>query len=75
MKRIIFYFLSFVSFVIRPFRHGWYMVVLQKAYEIQGVHFSGKASYIHHDVYIDNLGGGISWRKYCGQYKSNYIVA
>lgn len=43
--------------MLRPFRHGVYMRVLQMAYKSQGVHFSGQASYIHHDAYIDNLGG------------------
>lgn len=56
MKRIVFYVLSFISFIMRPLRHGYYMRILQKAYEFQGVKFLGKASYIHHDAYIDNVG-------------------
>lgn len=32
------------------------MRVLQAAYEIQGVSFNGKALFIHHNAYIDNVG-------------------
>lgn len=56
MIRVLFYILKTISFIIRPLRHGYYMRLLQKAYEIQGVNFRGKASYIHHDVYIDTIG-------------------
>lgn len=41
---------------MRPLRHGFYMRVLETAYKIQGVRFNGKAGYIHHDAYIDNVG-------------------
>lgn len=56
MKRLIFHVLRIVSFVIRPLRHGLYMRLLEIAYKIQGVKFKGAAVYIHHDVYIDNVG-------------------
>lgn len=56
MKRIAFYVLKILSFFLRPLRHGIYMKILQKSYEIQGVKFLGKATYIHHDAYIDNVG-------------------
>ena len=56
MKRIVFYFLKWISFCLHPVRHGYYMRVLQAAYEIQGVSFNGKALFIHHNAYIDNVG-------------------
>lgn len=42
--------------MMRPLRHGFYIRILQYAYKLQGIKFSGKASYIHHDAFIDNLG-------------------
>ncbi|OKZ21185.1 MAG: hypothetical protein BHV77_08815 [Bacteroides sp. 43_108] len=56
MKRILFHLLKAFSYFIRPLRHGFYIQVLEYAYKIQGVTFLGKAKYIHHDVYIDNVG-------------------
>ncbi|MCD7710452.1 MAG: hypothetical protein LUI04_03755 [Porphyromonadaceae bacterium] len=56
MKRVIFYILKLMSFVMRPLRHGWFMRVLQTAYQLQGVTFKGRALYIHPDAYIDNVG-------------------
>lgn len=56
MKRILYYLLSGFSFMLRPLRHGYYMRVFQFAYEVQGVCFKGRAKYIHHDAYIDNIG-------------------
>lgn len=56
MRHLIFFILSKFSYLLRPFRHGLYMKVLQKAYELQGIKFKGKATYIHHDAYIDNIG-------------------
>lgn len=56
MKRLIFLFLKFISFCLRPLRHGYYMRILEIAYKIQGIRFNGKAEYIHHDAYIDNVG-------------------
>lgn len=56
MKRILFHFLKTVSYIIRPLRHGFYMRILEFAYKTQGVTFKGKACYIHHDVFIDNIG-------------------
>ena len=32
------------------------MRFLQKAYELDGIIFHGKPSYIHYDAYIDNVG-------------------
>lgn len=37
-------------------RHGLYKIVLQKAYQFQGIKFKGRIKYIHHDAYIDNVG-------------------
>lgn len=56
IKRFLFVLLSSLSYVLRPLRHRYYMVVLQKAYEIEGVKFNGKASYIDYRSYIDNAG-------------------
>ena len=56
MKRLLFLCLKFISYCMRPLRHGFYMRVLETAYKIQGVRFNGKAGYIHHDAYIDNVG-------------------
>lgn len=56
MKQIVFHILCSLSYVLRPLRHGFYKVLLQKAYEIQGVKFNGKIGYIHNDAYIDNVG-------------------
>lgn len=57
MKRVIFIILKTISYLLRPLRQGVYIRILQIAYEIQGVKFKGPAKYIHHDVYLDNLGG------------------
>lgn len=48
--------LSVLSYILRPFRNGIYLKVLQKAYELQGVKFLGQIGYIHYDAYIDNVG-------------------
>ena len=56
MKRVFYYLLKYLSFCLRPLRHGYYMRLMQLAYTIQGVKFKGKVSYIHHDAYIDNVG-------------------
>lgn len=56
MKRILFYLLKLLSFFLRPVRHGYYVRVLQYAYELQGVRFLGDAKYIHSDAFIDNIG-------------------
>ena len=39
MRHLIFFILSKISYLLRPFRHGLYMKVLQKAYELQGIKF------------------------------------
>ncbi len=56
MQRLLFVLLKNISYCLRPLRHGYYMRVLEFAYKISGVKFSGKAGYIHHDAYIDNIG-------------------
>lgn len=56
MKRILFHVFSAISYLLRPLRHGFYKVILQKAYQFQGVKFKGRIGYIHHDAYIDNVG-------------------
>lgn len=56
MKQVLFHTLKIFSYFMRPLRHGFYMRILEYAYKIQGVKFLGKAGYIHHDVYIDNIG-------------------
>ena len=45
-----------LSYTLRPFRHGIYMRVLQQAYELLGIRFTGRAKYIHYDAFIDNIG-------------------
>ena len=56
INRLAFILLKNISYFLRPFRHGYYIRILQRAYEIQGVIFKGDVKYIHHDVYIDNIG-------------------
>lgn len=56
MKRLLFIILKNLSYCLRPLRHGIYLQVLQKAYELQGIRFHGRIGYIHHDAFIDNLG-------------------
>lgn len=56
MKQIIFHVLCILSYLLRPLRHNLYKKVLQYAYELHGVKFRGSIGYIHHDVYIDNVG-------------------
>lgn len=56
LLRVLFFLLKNTSCLLRPFRHGLYMRILETAYKSQGVKFIGKAGYIHYDVYIDNIG-------------------
>lgn len=62
MKRILFHFLKIISYVVKPFRHGPYMKILELVYKSQGVKFLGKAGYIHYDVFIDNIGHIEIWK-------------
>lgn len=45
-----------LAFICRMINHRLYMCLLQKAYECDGIIFHGRASYIHYDAYIDNVG-------------------
>ena len=56
IRRLSYYILKEIAFICRIFNHRIYMRLLQKAYECDGVIFHGKASYIHYDAYIDNVG-------------------
>ena len=55
-KRLLYYILKKIAFICRVISHSLYMRFLQKAYECDGIIFNGKASYIHYDAYIDNVG-------------------
>ena len=56
MKMLLFHFLKLISFLLHPIRHGYYIRVLQYAYELQGVKFRGNAKFIHSEAFIDNIG-------------------
>lgn len=56
MKRLYVIILKKLSYFLRPLRHGIYLRLLQKAFELQGVRFHGRIGYIHYDAFIDNLG-------------------
>lgn len=56
MKRFVFYILKCLSFCLHPLRRGYYIRILQAAYRFQGVKFKGRARFIHHSAFIDNVG-------------------
>ena len=45
-----------ISYYCRFFKNRWSRILIQKAYEYEGVKFLGPISYIHHDAFIDNTG-------------------
>jgi len=58
VNRLSYLFLRKLSYCLRPLRHGIYTKVLVKAFsQLGGVKFNGIPKYIHHDVYLDEIGG------------------
>lgn len=57
-RRWMYLSLRQLSYIIRPLRHGIYTKVLVKAFmSLGGIKFNGLPKYIHHDVYLDEIGG------------------
>lgn len=58
INRLKYLFFRKLSYCLRPLRHGIYTKVLVRAFlQLGGVKFNGLPKYIHHDVYLDEIGG------------------
>lgn len=57
MKRLLFYLLKTLAFISRTINTSWYMALIIRAHESQGVVFNGKPEYIQQDAYLDPSGG------------------